>query len=215
MTARRAPDAAAQRPRHEQRIARTSPTRHRSITIIVGDGRSSTASCRSSCRCPAAQSFIQQQQSGSTPSPTPASSSCWRMGLNVVVGLAGLLDLGYAAFFAIGAYTYAYSQLAVHGHRRPVLADAARRRGRRGDLRHPAGRAHAAAARRLPGDRDAGLRRDRADRVPERSTLVHQRHQRHRRHLPPEPLLGHRRRSAALSPFAYYITDGRHRHDRP
>src|SRR5215217_5202863 len=31
------------------------------------------------------------------------------MGLNVVIGLAGLLDLGYAAFFAIGAYTYAYS----------------------------------------------------------------------------------------------------------
>lgn len=31
------------------------------------------------------------------------------MGLNVVVGLSGLLDLGYAAFFAIGAYTYAYS----------------------------------------------------------------------------------------------------------
>ncbi|MGZ6265310.1 MAG: branched-chain amino acid ABC transporter permease [Candidatus Limnocylindrales bacterium] len=30
------------------------------------------------------------------------------VGLNVVVGLAGLLDLGYAAFFAIGAYTYAY-----------------------------------------------------------------------------------------------------------
>jgi len=30
------------------------------------------------------------------------------LGLNIVVGLAGLLDLGYAAFFAIGAYTYAY-----------------------------------------------------------------------------------------------------------
>jgi ABC-type branched-subunit amino acid transport system permease subunit len=29
------------------------------------------------------------------------------VGLNVVVGFAGLLDLGYAAFFAIGAYTYA------------------------------------------------------------------------------------------------------------
>jgi branched-chain amino acid transport system permease protein len=28
------------------------------------------------------------------------------LGLNVVVGFAGLLDLGYAAFFAIGAYTY-------------------------------------------------------------------------------------------------------------
>jgi branched-chain amino acid transport system permease protein len=29
------------------------------------------------------------------------------LGLNIVVGYAGLLDLGYAAFFAIGAYTYA------------------------------------------------------------------------------------------------------------
>jgi branched-chain amino acid transport system permease protein len=29
------------------------------------------------------------------------------VGLNVVVGFAGLLDLGYVAFFAIGAYTYA------------------------------------------------------------------------------------------------------------
>ncbi len=30
------------------------------------------------------------------------------MGLNIVVGYAGLLDLGYAAFFAIGAYTIAF-----------------------------------------------------------------------------------------------------------
>jgi branched-chain amino acid transport system permease protein len=29
------------------------------------------------------------------------------LGLNIVVGFAGLLDLGYAAFFAIGAYAYA------------------------------------------------------------------------------------------------------------
>ena len=28
------------------------------------------------------------------------------LGLNIVVGFAGLLDLGYAAFFAIGAYFY-------------------------------------------------------------------------------------------------------------
>jgi branched-chain amino acid transport system permease protein len=35
------------------------------------------------------------------------------MGLNVVVGSAGLLNLGYAAFFAIGAYTYALLNL--HG----------------------------------------------------------------------------------------------------
>ncbi|MET1231985.1 MAG: branched-chain amino acid ABC transporter permease, partial [Candidatus Limnocylindrales bacterium] len=31
------------------------------------------------------------------------------LGLNLVVGMAGLLDLGYAAFFAIGSYTYAYA----------------------------------------------------------------------------------------------------------
>ena len=36
------------------------------------------------------------------------------MGLNVVVGFAGLLNLGYAAFFAIGAYTYAL--LSLHAH---------------------------------------------------------------------------------------------------
>ncbi|MEY4139683.1 MAG: hypothetical protein RLZZ371_1865, partial [Pseudomonadota bacterium] len=29
------------------------------------------------------------------------------LGLNIVVGYAGLLDLGYVAFFAIGAYMYA------------------------------------------------------------------------------------------------------------
>ena len=34
------------------------------------------------------------------------------LGLNVVVGLAGLLDLGYVAFFAVGSYTFAL--LAVH-----------------------------------------------------------------------------------------------------
>jgi ABC-type branched-subunit amino acid transport system permease subunit len=31
------------------------------------------------------------------------------IGLNLVVGVAGLLDLGYAAFFAIGSYAYAYA----------------------------------------------------------------------------------------------------------
>lgn len=33
-------------------------------------------------------------------------------GLNIVIGLAGLLDLGYVAFYAIGAYSYAL--LAIH-----------------------------------------------------------------------------------------------------
>jgi branched-chain amino acid transport system permease protein len=42
------------------------------------------------------------------------------MGLNVVIGMAGLLDLGYAAFFAIGAYTYAYSNSPFSGLNLPL-----------------------------------------------------------------------------------------------
>src|SRR2546427_10883088 len=38
------------------------------------------------------------------------------LGLNIVVGFAGLLDLGYAAFFAIGAYGYG---VAASGHLKP------------------------------------------------------------------------------------------------
>ncbi|MBI4313253.1 MAG: branched-chain amino acid ABC transporter permease, partial [Candidatus Omnitrophica bacterium] len=36
------------------------------------------------------------------------------LGLNLIVGWAGLLNLGYAAFFAIGAYTYALLNLHAH-----------------------------------------------------------------------------------------------------
>ncbi|MBL0713485.1 MAG: high-affinity branched-chain amino acid ABC transporter permease LivM [Desulfosarcina sp.] len=37
---------------------------------------------------------------------------CLGLGLNIVVGLAGMLDLGYIAFYGVGAYTYAL--LSVH-----------------------------------------------------------------------------------------------------
>ena len=37
------------------------------------------------------------------------------LGLNVVVGFAGLLDLGYVAFYGIGAYTYAILSSDLHG----------------------------------------------------------------------------------------------------
>jgi ABC-type branched-subunit amino acid transport system permease subunit len=43
------------------------------------------------------------------------------IGLNIVVGLAGLLDLGYAAFFAIGAYTYAYGSSPFSGVHAPFI----------------------------------------------------------------------------------------------
>ena len=44
------------------------------------------------------------------------------LGLNIVVGYAGLLDLGFAAFFAVGAYTVGIGTLAV---RAELLAGAA------------------------------------------------------------------------------------------
>ena len=37
------------------------------------------------------------------------------LGLNIVVGFAGLLDLGYAAFFALGAYTFGILTGPLHG----------------------------------------------------------------------------------------------------
>jgi ABC-type branched-subunit amino acid transport system permease subunit len=43
------------------------------------------------------------------------------LGLNVVIGMAGLLDLGYAAFFAIGAYFYAFGASPFTGNHYPFL----------------------------------------------------------------------------------------------
>ncbi len=43
------------------------------------------------------------------------------LGLNIVVGLSGLLDLGYAAFFAIGSYTYAFGASPYYGIHLPFL----------------------------------------------------------------------------------------------
>ena len=104
------------------------------------------------------------------------------VGLNIVVGYAGLLDLGYVAFYALGAYTAAWllRRVAVHVGRE---ADRRQHRGRRRpgarrdphlDLGRPArcrdchrgGRdthrpADAATTRRLPRDRDPGIRGDR------------------------------------------------------
>ena len=99
------------------------------------------------------------------------------LGLNIVVGYAGLLDLGYAAFFAIGAYTAAFltspqSPLVKRGIE-PTSGwrwwSAAVVAALFGVI---LGRADAAAARRLPGDRDAGVRRDRAARLPQPGELT-------------------------------------------
>ena len=108
------------------------------------------------------------------------------LGLNIVVGFAGLLDLGYVAFFAIGAYTVGWfgsgfyststgkgihvlvvGQFAVAaaGHPPQLLPGAASRRCSPRLCGRDPRRADAAPARRLHRDRDARVRRDRAARV--------------------------------------------------
>ena len=76
------------------------------------------------------------------------------LGLNIVVGYAGLLDLGYVGFYAIGAYTVGDPDVVPRAAGRScwripiaVVGDH--------DLRRAARRADAARPRRLPGDRDA------------------------------------------------------------
>ena len=118
------------------------------------------------------------------------------LGLNIVVGYAGLLDLGYVAFYAMGAYTVAwfasqhFSNVNVHvggvgvgaEHARLSHLDLARgdhRRGLRDDRRDPDRLPDPAPTRRLPRDRDARLRRDHApDREQRRQPLRAQHHER-------------------------------------
>ena len=83
-------------------------------------------------------------------------------GLNIVVGLAGLLDLGYVAFYAVGAYTFAL--LATHFGLGfwiclPIAGARGRAVGRHSRL------PRAPAPRRLSRHRHARLRRDRAHRL--------------------------------------------------
>jgi branched-chain amino acid transport system permease protein len=79
------------------------------------------------------------------------------MGLNPVIGYAGLLDLGFVAFYAVGAYTYALLASPQFGLHLPFLVIL------------PIGAALAACfgillgilcchARRLPRDRYPGFR---------------------------------------------------------
>ena len=58
--------------------------------------------------------------------PSPLAYVVMALGLNIVVGFAGLLDLGYVAFFAIGAFS-----------RRLVRLRALRLRQQRGGHPHP------------------------------------------------------------------------------
>ena len=66
---------------------------------------------------------MERTQTGSRPHPRQrrlanavlaAAYVVMALGLNIIVGFAGLLDLGYVAFFAIGAYTVGYFASGFH-----------------------------------------------------------------------------------------------------
>ena len=99
-------------------------------------------------------------------------------GLNIVVGLAGLLDLGYVAFYAVGAYSYALLSTTFglsFWICLPLAGIARRDVGRHSRLPGPE------APRRLSGDRDARLRRDHPHGADQLGRLD-QRLRRHQRH---------------------------------
>ena len=120
-------------------------------------------------------------------------------GLNIVVGLAGLLDLGYVAFYAVGAYSYALLATTFGLGFWTCLPLAGILAALWGVM---LGFPGAAPARRLSRHRHPGLRRDHPHR-PDQLGLPDQRPQRHHRHPPPHPVrpgLQHGRRPTAPSP---------------
>ena len=126
------------------------------------------------------------------------------VGLNIVVGYCGLLDLGYVAFYAVGAYTAGwlasqhFEQVTFHfgssvpneqvGHPRHDVGRADRRRAPDDARRHHHRPADAPPPRRLPRDRHARVRRDHPAGRPQRRQLrrlqPHERDVRHRADRP-------------------------------
>ena len=158
------------------------------------------------------------------------------IGLNIVVGYAGLLDLGYVAFYAVGRTRPAwfaslhFEQTTLHLGSVGVNPDAVGIHfsfwlilpiaGTHGARRDPDRPADAAPAWRLPGDRHARLRRDHPAGRPQRRQLRRlQPDERHVRHQP-DRLAGLRRAAqrpgrparlvpAVVRPRRVVLLDGR------
>ena len=111
------------------------------------------------------------------------------IGLTIVVGFAGLLDLGYAAFFAIGSYAAAIltssgSRLALllpEFARSPLAGTRSLGGDRRRRIRPCFRLAERTHARRVPGHRHARVWRDRAA-GPHPPARLDRRPARHERH---------------------------------
>ena len=85
---------------------RTYFKRHRSLGIFAGVVLLSVA-LPLATRIPPFDG-IQSTNAWANAFTTAAIYAMLAMGLNIVIGFAGLLDLGYAAFFALGGYAYAF-----------------------------------------------------------------------------------------------------------
>ena len=79
---------------------------HRSWTIVIGMAIGAVLLYFWSAFPPF--SFVQTQNTWISGFVNAGVFILLALGLNIVVGFAGLLDLGYAAFFAFGAYLYAF-----------------------------------------------------------------------------------------------------------
>ena len=101
------------------RQLRTFANAHRSISII--GGMAVVAAILPVLAMLPPLSFFQNQSTWLNGFSNAGVFVLLAIGLNIVVGLAGLLDLGYAAFFAIGAYTYAYGASPFSGQHAPFL----------------------------------------------------------------------------------------------
>ena len=80
--------------------------KHRSWTIVISMAIASVLLFVWSAFPPF--SFVQSQNTWISGFVNAGVFILLALGLNIVVGFAGLLDLGYAAFFAFGAYLYAF-----------------------------------------------------------------------------------------------------------
>jgi ABC-type branched-subunit amino acid transport system permease subunit len=96
----------ADRTQVRSELSRDFPSRHRSTMVIVGMALV-TSLLPFVVLLPPMSGFL-TQTSWVDNFATAGVFVLLALGLNVVVGMAGLLDLGYAAFFAIGSYSYAY-----------------------------------------------------------------------------------------------------------
>jgi ABC-type branched-subunit amino acid transport system permease subunit len=81
------------------------------------------------------------------------------VGLNVVVGYAGLLDLGYVAFYAAGAYTAAWFASPQFEQVTSTSARSGQRRRCRGSTCRSGSSARSPAASRRSSEISIGLRR--------------------------------------------------------